>query len=425
MTSSVANLLPSSLKNRSETLAFLSLAGCISLALVSIAASEILLAAAFAGFIWISRKSGRPLFLGIRIYLPLIAFMVWNLVAALASSNKMLGLTISKKFYLFLIVLMVPLIARGENKLKWIYHAIFVAAVISSLWGLQQLLRNPDRDLLHRISGSMSQWMTYSGLLMLVLVALIAYVLCYGLRNNKWVVPVIILTVLALLFSETRNAWAGAVAGIAVLVLMRKPRAIAGFFGVILLFYFLSPASIQQRFRSGLDPSDPNTRNRIELFQTAMRLIQDHPWLGVGPKNVKYEAPRYRGSNSGEYPGWMYQHMHNNFLQVAAETGIPGLIIWLCVMAQFSWDALLVYRRANKNLVSGTEALRKEALMVSSAAIASLTALIVAGLGEYNFGDSEVLILFLFTVSAPYAFMPALHLAQKSEARSQKQEAAI
>jgi O-antigen ligase len=192
---------------------------------------------------------------------------------------------------------------------------------------------------------------------------------------------------------------------------------------LILIFYFLSPASIQHRFRSGLDLSDPNTRNRIELFQTAMRLIHDHPWMGVGPKNVRFDALRYRGDNSSQYPGWMYQHMHNNFFQVAAETGIPGLILWICLMAQFAWDALLVYRCANRNLIPGSEEVRNEALMVSSAAIACMAALLVAGMGEYNFGDSEVLILFLFTVSAPYAFLPVLRSSRKSETESRKQEA--
>jgi hypothetical protein len=33
----------------------------------------------------------------------------------------------------------------------------------------------------------------------------------------------------------------------------------------------------------------------------------------------------------------------------------------------------------------------------------SWVALVVAGMFEYNFGDSEVLTLFLFLMSAPYA----------------------
>ena len=35
-------------------------------------------------------------------------------------------------------------------------------------------------------------------------------------------------------------------------------------------------------------------------------------------------------------------------------------------------------------------------------AVAALTGFMVAGFFEYNFGDSEVLLLFLFIVSIPY-----------------------
>jgi hypothetical protein len=36
--------------------------------------------------------------------------------------------------------------------------------------------------------------------------------------------------------------------------------------------------------------------------------------------------------------------------------------------------------------------------------MAATAALVVSGLFEYNFGDSEVLALFLFFMAAPYAF---------------------
>ena len=125
---------------------------------------------------------------GMPIVLPLLAFMIWTMVAVLASSNVLLGLTIAKKFFLFLLVLVVPLIVRGEGRLTWIYKAVIAVAVLSSLEGLIQFAADPHRDLLHRITGFMSQWMTYSGLLMLVLVILTAYGLCNGLRNHKWVI---------------------------------------------------------------------------------------------------------------------------------------------------------------------------------------------------------------------------------------------
>jgi putative inorganic carbon (HCO3(-)) transporter len=399
----ISRHLPASLQDNSEKTAFLALAGCASLVLVSIAMSQILLAATIAGFLWMQRKHKRLLLPPTSIVLPLLAFMIWMLIAIFASSNVLLSLTFTKKFYLFLIVLLVPAIVRGEDKLDWIYRAIFSVAIVSSGLGLVQYALNPHRDLLHRISGFMSQWMTYSGLLMLVLVLLTAYALSYSLRTHRWALPLAALISLALIFSQTRNAWAGAVAGIIVLVLMRRPRAIAVFIGMILIFYILSPAAIKKRFQSGLDPSDPNTRNRIELFQTSLRLIRDHPWFGVGPKNVNIEALKYRGDHN-EFPDWMYQHMHNNILEIAAETGIPGLMLWLWFMVQLAWDAMSCYRYAKGRSFSAGEKLRREALMASSAALAGWVALMTAGLFEYNFGDSEVLMLFLFIASTPYAF---------------------
>jgi hypothetical protein len=74
-------------------------------------------------------------------------------------------------------------------------------------------------------------------------------------------------------------------------------------------------------------------------------------------------------------------------------------------MGRIGWDALACYRFAKSRSFPYEEELRKEALMASSAALAAWVALMAAGMFEYNFGDSEVLTLFLFIMSAPYAFM--------------------
>ena len=74
-------------------------------------------------------------------------------------------------------------------------------------------------------------------------------------------------------------------------------------------------------------------------------------------------------------------------------------------MGQLAWDALLCYRRTAAQSGFRNEAARREALTASSAALASWAALISAGMFEYNFGDSEVLTLFLFITGAPYALL--------------------
>ena len=392
--------LPISLQNSPELIPFLCLAASVSLTLVSIALSQIALAGTIAASIAIWRQKKFRL-LQHPFMLPLLAFFLWTIITALAASDVRLGLTAVKKFYVFIILILVPLLARGRGRIQWIYHAIFAVALSSSAAGLVQYFADPKRDLLHRISGFMSQWMTYSGLLMLALVALTAYLLCIGWRSHKWTLPLVLVLLLPIILSETRNAWLGSVAGIGAIVVMKRPRALIGLLALLLGIYFVSPTSIKRRLQSGWDPDDPNTRNRIELVETSVRLIRDNLWLGVGPNNVGREALRYRGDQS--YPAWMYQHMHNNLLQIGAERGIPGMLLWLWLMMRFAWDAIALYRRTETSSLPLPE--KNEILMASAGALGAWVALLIAGIFEYNFGDSEVLALFLFLMSAPYAFM--------------------
>jgi O-antigen ligase len=199
----------------------------------------------------------------------------------------------------------------------------------------------------------------------------------------------------AIYLSQTRSAVLGTLAGIAIVLFLIRPRAVLLLVLLVPAAYLLSPEPIRDRFRTGWNKEDPNTRNRIELTETSLRLIGDNPWFGVGPKNVSIEALRYRGR--AEYPNWMYQHMHNNALQMAAERGIPGLVLWLCLMARLAWDGWRLFR-SSRAMPSA------EALPVAAAGLGSWVALMIAGLFEYNFGDSEVLALFLFMQSAAYAF---------------------
>jgi O-antigen ligase len=502
----IQKYLPSSLEYNAERTAFIGLAGCVSLALISIASSQILLAVALVASVCAPsfKKEYFPLMR--RILLPLVIFFAWTILTALTAPNITLALTSIKKFYLFLIIPLVPLIARGQNRLWWIYKAIFTVAAFSSIVGIGQFFlntRSPNplhwmftfisqwwfflplsivclwtlacflialqkkwaltvsgkfsltllfplvpifmrrqkrlssiytavfaialissivgislrftdikgNDLLHRICGLVSHWMTYSGLLMLALILLIAYGLRAKWRRFFLWVPVAALISLAIALSLTRNTMLGVYIGIFVIIALalffeKKKRFTVFFVSYILLsavLYFSAPVSMKQRFRSGLDPEDTTTRTRIELVDTSLRMIKDNLWFGVGgPDNVYQEALKYRNHN--EFPDWLYQHMHDNFLQITAEKGIPGLLIWLWLMVQFAWDSLRTYRFARSDSFPLGEESRWEATLVSSAALGSWAALMAAGLFEYNFGDSEVLTLFLFIMSAPYAY---------------------
>jgi putative inorganic carbon (HCO3(-)) transporter len=410
----LTDYLPASLNAWQDRTAFLIMAGSVALGLVSIAASQILLFSAVVAAVWLCMQRGKKFFRWPPAARPLLAFCLWTLFTIYVSPDMHTALGERKKFFLYLLVFLVPMLVRGRGTAAWVYCAIFAIAPLSSCKGLWQFISNPHRDWLHRISGYMSHVQTYSGLLMLTLVALSAFVVCFGWRKHKWVVPLGLLIIGPLILSQTRNAWLGAVVGIVVVMALHKrPRALALLLVVILAVYFLSPPIVKKRLQSGFDSDDPNTRNRIELFETALRLMRSNPWSGVGPKNVAHEALRFRGSH--EWPDWMYQHMHNNFLQIAAERGIPGLLIWLWFMGRLAWDAFRVFRSA-RSLSSTRPNGENEALMISTAALGAWAALLAAGMLEYNFGDSEVLALFLFMMSVPCSFLNNSHCGEMERA---------
>ena len=77
-------------------------------------------------------------------------------------------------------------------------------------------------------------------------------------------------------------------------------------------------------------------------------------------------------------------------MQIAAERGL------LC-FAAFVWFVLELYASLLR-LLKNDGMVRISAL----SALAGLTGFMVAGLFSYDFGDSEVLMLFLFLVSIPF-----------------------
>ena len=185
----------------------------------------------------------------------------------------------------------------------------------------------------------------------------------------------------ALLISRTRNAWLGTLAGLAAIALLRAPRLLWGLAGACLLVLVLRPEPVMVR----LTVTDASSRDRYFMWQAGIDMIRDRPVFGQGPRMVESNYPAYRWPGA---PSPATPHLHNNVLQIAAERGLPCLAWWLWWVAAAMGDAL-------------REARRRAWTAVGSFAL--LVAVMTAGLFEYNFGDSEILMLLLIVSALPYA----------------------
>ena len=394
---------PTQLSDRLETATgvLTGLATCA--VLFSIAASQILLGAALLALLLSRRRIRFPARLG----LALLAFLTWTILSLAFSRDLWAGLPHLRKLFVFL-ALVVAYNAYREPRQIWrIAQGIALGGVLSALYGLAQFvldywrLREQglpfyENYVVHQITGFMSHWMTFSGQLMMVLLLVVSGALFGGLsrrmRLGAWLCAAVV--TLALLAAFTRGVWLGAFAGVAYLLARSKRRLLWLLPVALLLLYFASPSWLQRRSQSIFDlGTDTSNQSRVVMFWTGMRMIAAHPWLGVGPEQVGAEFLRYKPAGMPLPRAW-YGHLHNNFLQLAAERGIPCLLFWLWMIFEVFYASLSLARSPGG-----------EARTLGHSVIAITIGLMISGLFEFNFGDSEVVMLYLFLAAVPFAWV--------------------
>ena len=237
-----------------------------------------------------------------------------------------------------------------------------------------------------RPEGALSHYMTYSGTLMLVLCTAVARVV-FGSHDRIWPALVMPALVVALAVSLGRNAWVGACVAVAVLLALRDFRLTALLPVAIALVFALAPDSVTSRMMSMFDLRDPSNQDRIAMLEVGKGIVRDHPLTGVGPSMVQRVYPQYR-------PDYAVQpvnpHLHNVPMQIAAVRGIPALVIFLWFIGSLGLGLVRLIRGNSDRLLPAT-------------GLAALSAMLAAGLFEYNFGDSEFLMLFLVLITLPFA----------------------
>ncbi|OFW09846.1 MAG: hypothetical protein A3H96_22700 [Acidobacteria bacterium RIFCSPLOWO2_02_FULL_67_36] len=372
---------------------FLAFAAVLQL---SIAVSEVLLT--IAGILWLVLvlRERKPLHVP-RMFWPLAAYAAATLVAAALSIDPNVSLPDCKQLLLFFIVPIAYRLLPGKRALTAV-DVIITFGAISAVVGVMQFGILKYDDLGRRPQGLLGMYMTYSGQLMLVACLAAARIL-FRKTDRAWSLLVMPALVVALAATFSRNAWVGACAGIGVLFLIRDFRLLGILPVFAALFIAFAPTRLTDRLWSTFEmrqranesetvaASVQSTRDRIAMIKSGLHIIRDHPWTGVGPDMVKVVYAGYRDPSAVKQ---LNSHLHNVPIQIAAERGVPALLVWLVFMGMLLRD---FWRARVTSPLSS----------LATGALASVVALAAAGMFEYNFGDSEVLMLFLLVVTLPYA----------------------
>jgi O-antigen ligase len=383
MTSATATLtasLPS--RNRLALVGFAGLIGLAAALQVSIAAAGICLGIVLT--FWVLSlvvQHERVQVPG--MFVPLVMYAALTLISSAFAIDARSSFIDDKQLILFLIVPAVYYLARGPRA-SLVLTVVITVGALSALIGIVQYGVLQYDSLGRRPEGLLTHYMTYSGLLVLVIGAAAARALFS--TDRVWPVIVMPALVVALVLTLTRGAWVGACAAVAVLLARRDFRFMTVLPILAAVVIAIAPSQITERASSMFDLRDPTIRDRIEMLRIGGRMVGDHPLTGVGPNMVQRRYAEYRQNDQSP----INPHLHNVPVQIAAERGLPALGVWLWFIVLLIVDLTGRLRRARESFLP-------------AAALAATVGMLTAGLFEYNFGDSEFLMLFLVLITLPYA----------------------
>lgn len=311
------------------------------------------------------------------LYYPFLIYGIASTVSAIAAPERMHAGYEGALWGKMLLFPMVVILFRNVPRSRVLaLRMMLVFGAFISAFGLFQYLALSRRDLEHRITGPASHVMTFSGLI--APVALMFLVLWLQ-EPKRWTLAAgTLLTTVAMWMTFTRSAWIGWLAAVCVLLIAKRPRLLIYAVPLFVLFVDFMPLSLFGRVMSTFDTKQSSNLDRIRMLQGGIEIIKDYPVLGVGPANVKEVYPLYRRHDA---PRFRIPHLHNNIVQLWAERGILGLCAYLLLLSLFVRECVRGWRGP--------------ASRFAEIGVAVIVCLTVAGLWEFNFGDTEVFFLLM------------------------------
>jgi len=348
------------------------------------------------------RALSHPLSVLAAVYALLVVLSVAFSLDPRASLRALPGLT------LFLLVPITLDLVETERRARALLLASAASGVGLAVLGLAGLA-SAGADLQNRIRGPLSHYMTLSGLTMMAGCVLLAFFF-EGRRWERWLGLLSVVPFAAMVSTLTRGTYVAAVAAVGLYLTLARPRALLVFAPALVALFFLLPSDVRHRAASIIDPAETTNRDRIAMARAGGRMIADRPVFGLGPELVKPYYTLYRDSDA---PRWRVPHLHNNVLQIGAASGVFAAAIYLALLTLFFVRTVRLVRLHRRNVdpasgernvdltPAGGQTLGDQAL-VSTAAFLAVTAVSVAGLFEYNFGDKEVLMATLPLLALPF-----------------------
>jgi putative inorganic carbon (HCO3(-)) transporter len=313
--------------------------------------------------------------------------------------------------YLGVYALMRQLLASSPLWWDRLVAALLVGQLFTSVIGIRQLYAEPSQlarwsdnnsvaEGTVRIYSTLDNPNLLGGYLLPILpLAAVAVLRWRTLPRRLFALLSLVLGIVALVLTYSRGAWMGMVASLGLLGLllaMRQTRhwplfwrrtlplllLVAAAVALVVLVTQVEPLRVRvMSLVAGREDSSNNFR--INVWTSVLAMINDRPWLGIGPGNTAfnliyplYQQPKFNALSAYSIP-----------LELLVEAGVPGLLAGMALLFTAMRTGLL--QGQGQGMLS----------LPSLAAVAAFAGLAVQGLTDTIFFRPEVQLVALFSLA--------------------------
>lgn len=297
------------------------------------------------------------------------AWMVWILICILGFSFNWMSAAyaveriIEFRWILVLYVMIGSLICLNpsEKYWKWLIGWFLVIGLgnliiyFLDLPILQNLRYGSDNGILVRAGGFFGDPMTFSHSFVLLILFCVG-LLFWGRRNFSK--SQIALTALAcalggfgLFLTYTRGVWIGCVAALTIFLFFTRPVVALVFSVVVSLSFwiFYNHTSEYSDSHSRISQTLKEIKGQSErkvIWKTHFEIFKDYPILGAGYGQNSKLVPQYY-ARDGVPSDTLVSHAHNQYLHLAAGTGILGIFCYLFIWHFFFRNLIRLWKRVD------------------------------------------------------------------------------
>lgn len=211
-------------------------------------------------------------------------------------------------------------------------------------------------------------------------------------KSKLLMLIVSVLSLLGVYLSLSRGAGLGVYLAILFLSIANKKKLLTSVLaGILIVFPFVMPKNIKQWAKEvNYNPVVfMCNQDRISIYNNAINMIKHHPFIGVGLNTFSKNYGKYKTEQAEKYAHTADTiYAHNIYLQMAGETGLLGLAVFLLFLFQVFRQAFNTLRKLNDKYLK----------IIGLSLVACVIAFLVNGLTETSLYYPRVVMVFWYLI---------------------------